>query len=593
MSAIVRRFEPRAFPVGSAFEHNKFALLRIVFGLVLLMRELNVYSLLLNSERLSPVGLWSGAAVLTSALLTVGFASQWALLFLIGAMWQHGEVVVGTSTLGTDVGAILAVLLFLVNAGKHLSIDAILLKRRPAFHIAGLYYKGVPNADAVFYAKFTALASYWAVCVYSVVIHLNEPAWMDGSAGPLLLSNNFMATWHEQFSALFTFSENAVALAKGSLWLMMLWYPAVLPFVLLGGWFRRYVIIWGVLFFALSLFGLQLGWLAEIEIVLWLALFWSFAGTDQSHTLEVLYDDRCNLCDKTVQVITLFDVFGRIYLKPLSKNRALLDELGLDMSEALTDLYGVRTQDRALFRGYDFYFELTRTLILLWPLLPFLWLGRVLWVGPQIYRFVALRRTRLFGVCELPRQKFSHPQSELSTSRFPQVVALQVCALLLFYFAAIPAPHLGWNGISNLGARAAQIYGITPIDVFNKTDLRMAENWFVLDSIDFEERVPVFESDGSRLSMHASDRIYFGHTLRFRRQVIGDEVCQFQAWQPMLQYLSRVYLQQRSAAPGEYHFSYTQFHQPLVNAKDIAQNQFKQVSSRSLCELDYSVAYLK
>jgi hypothetical protein len=239
MSAIVRRLEPRAFPVGSAFEHNKFALLRMVFGLALLMRELDVYSLLLASERLSPVGLWSGAAVLASALLTVGFASQWALLFLIGAMWQHGDAVVGTATLGNDVGAILAVLLFVMNAGKHLSIDALLLKRKPALHSPGLYYKGVPNADAVFYAKFTALTSYWAVCVYSVVIHLNEPAWMDGSAGPLLLSNNFMATWHEQFSALFASSEWAVALAKVSLWMMMLWYPAVLPFVLIGGWFRR------------------------------------------------------------------------------------------------------------------------------------------------------------------------------------------------------------------------------------------------------------------------------------------------------------------------------------------------------------------
>jgi hypothetical protein len=61
----------------------------------------------------------------------------------------------------------------------------------------------------------------------------------------------------------------------------------------------------------------------------------------------------------------------------------------------------------------------------------------------------------------------------------------------------------------------------------------------------------------------------------------------------MFQYLSRVYLQQRSAPPGDYRFSYTQLHQPLVSADDIARNQFKPVNSRTLCELDYTVAYLR
>lgn len=592
MAIFARSMSDRTFPAVSPFEYNKFALLRILFGLILFVRGLDVYSLLLESERFSAVGLWAGAEMLAGFLLALGFLSQWALLFLIGAMWQYGDLVVAKSTLGNDIGAILAVLLLLVNSGKYLSLDAVLLNRLPALHGPLLFYRGAPGAEAIFYAKLAAVASYWAICVYSIVIHLNEPAWMDGSAGPLLLSNNFMATWHEYFSVLFASSELAVALAKGSLWMMMLWYPAVLPFVMLGGFFRLYVIIWGWLFFALSFFGLQLGHLAEIEALLWLALFWSFAGMDRQQTLDVLYDDRCNLCDKTVQVITLLDIFGRINMRPLSQNKLLLDEINLDMDLALTDLYGVRAQDRALFRGYNFYIELSRTLVLLWPLLPLLLLGKHLLVGPVIYRFIAEQRMRFFGVCELPRRKFLRQVVvKTSQSLLPQVVALHVSVLILFYFAAIPAPYVGWPGIPSLGAKAAHIYGITPIDVFNKTDLRMAENWFVLSSIDFDEPVPVFAEDGSRLSLHESDRIYFGYTLMFRRSVIGNYDCQFESWRPMFEYLSRIYLQQQKANEGDYRFTYRQLYQPLVSSADIALNQFKPAPVKSLCELDYKVAY--
>lgn len=592
MGTVARRLSPRAFPAVSLFEYNKFALLRILFGLILLVRGLDVYSLLLESERFSAVGLWAGAEMLAGGLLAIGFLSQWVLLFLIGAMWQYGDLVLGKSTLGNDIGAILAVLLLLVNSGKYLSLDAVLLNRTPALHGILLFYRGAPGAEAIFFAKFAALASYWAVCVYSIVIHLNESAWMDGSAGPLLLSNNFMATWHEHFSVLFAASELSVVVGKGALWMMMLWYPAVLPFVLLGGVFRLYVITWGWLFFALSLFALQLGYLAEIEVVLWLALFWSFAGMDPKQTLEVLYDDRCALCDKTVKAIGLLDIFGRINLRPLSQNKLLLDEIKLDMDQALTDLYGVRGWDRAVFRGYDFYIQLSRTLVLLWPLLPFLVLGKVLMVGPIIYSAIAERRIRLFGVCEFPSRKFcSQVVVETSRSLLPQATALHVAVLILFYFAAVPAPYVGWPGIPNLGARAAHIYGITPIDVFNKTDLRMAENWFVLSSIDFDEPLPVLAEDGSRLSMHKSDRIYFGHTLRFRRSVIGSDGCQFESWRPMFEYLSKIYLQQRKADEGYYGFAYRQLQQPLVSSADIALNQFKPAPIQLICELDYKVEY--
>ncbi len=176
ISAFAGHIGPRAFPGNSTFEHNKFALLRVLFGLILFARGLDVYGLLLDSERFSAVGLWAGAEMLAGILLALGLLTQWVLVFLVGAMWHYGDFVVAKSTLGNDIGAMLAVLLLLVNAGKYLSLDSALLERLPTLHWLLLYYRGVPGRDAIFYAKFTALASYWAVCVYSIAIHLNEPA---------------------------------------------------------------------------------------------------------------------------------------------------------------------------------------------------------------------------------------------------------------------------------------------------------------------------------------------------------------------------------------------------------------------------------
>jgi predicted DCC family thiol-disulfide oxidoreductase YuxK len=331
-----------------------------------------------------------------------------------------------------------------------------------------LYYRGNPSREVIFYAKLSALICFWAVCVYSVAVHFNELAWTSGVAGPYLLTNNFMSRWHVEFSALFSLSPLSVLLAKVSLWLMMLWYGTVLPFVLFGGILRKYVIVWGWLFFALSLFVLQLGYLAEIEVLLWLAIFWSLTGMDHTQRLDVLYDDRCNLCDRTIQIVTLLDIFGQVRLRPLTQNKSLLSEIGLDVNQAMADLHGFRRIDKKLFQGYDLYIQLCKSIVLLWPFLFFMVLGKLFIIGPAIYRFVAARRLRLFGVCVLPRQKFIRQERVLvSHTFFPRVLTLHVCLLCLAYLVSVPAPYVGWGGIPNIGARAAHILGITPIDVFN------------------------------------------------------------------------------------------------------------------------------
>lgn len=49
--------------------------------------------------------------------------------------------------------------------------------------------------------------------------------------------------------------------------------------------------------------------------------FWQSKFMSGANVLNVAYDDRCNLCDRTVTFVKAVDVFGRVELKPLSKNQ--------------------------------------------------------------------------------------------------------------------------------------------------------------------------------------------------------------------------------------------------------------------------------
>ena len=73
--------------------------------------------------------------------------------------------------------------------------------------------------------------------------------------------------------------------------------------------------------------------------------------------------------------------------------------------------------------------------------------------------------------------------------------------------------------------RAVIYLSIWPPDVFNRTDLRMGETWYVIDRLprdgSVRQRVPVFSGQGKRLSYLWSDAIYFGNTLFWRRASIA------------------------------------------------------------------------
>ena len=601
-----------AFHSDANREMPKFALLRIAFGALMLHRAVLLIAYAYPGDLTTPgVAVFFIANCAAALSVTLGLFTQVSLVFLVVVQWQLGDYALGTGTLGNDVAAILALLLMLANAGAHLSLDGWLMRRGPVRRLifGAFYYRdGMPPDEVLQLAKLFALFSYWLVCLFSLSMHVNEPAWISGTAGPLLLSNNFMSRLSGEFSMMFAYAPLAVHLAGWSLWIMMLWYALIFPLVLIGGWLRQAVIVWGFLFFCLSAVVLQLGWLAAFEFVLWAALFWRHSFIDRKGSLAIAYDDRCNLCDRTVNFLLRADIFQKLQFKPLTQNGAFLKEHGIETRQALTDLYGIElNQTNAKYAGYDLYIALSRQILLLAPAYPVLVVGKWLRIGPAIYRWVADRRTKLFGVCELPSAKPAPHSSEYSlastrslSGKNPALaIYSHVTVAGLAFLLAMPVPYVQWSGVAlpdragvvlqNLAAQA-HMFGITPIDVFNASDLRMAENWFTLSAVSSdgnETLLPVFTEDGRRLEWNISDRIYFGGTLAWRRSFSDGPQCFINQSVDFIAQLISLYESRSSVDPTSY--VYRQFYQPLVSAEGILSGAFVPQTVSQLCE--FSIKY--
>lgn len=589
-----------AFRSDVVAERPKFALIRIAFGAFMVERAIWLIVYLYPADWSNPVVVMVVFGnLIAAALVVAGLFSQVALVYLVLFQWQFGDIIIGTSTLGNDIAAMLAIVLMFANAGAHFSLDAILMRRRGLLgSVARAFYfdHGMPSTSVVQNAKLIAIASYWFVCIYSLMMHLSESAWMTGVAGPHLLTNNFMSRYAAEFEWFFQLNEWAVLIGRFALWAMLPWYALVLPLLFVNRLARYYVIVWGLLFFALSAFVLQLGWLAQFEFLMFAALFWEKTFIQNPGSLQVAYDDRCNLCDRTVTTIKWLDVFRRVELRPVSKNKEWLQEHGISEEAAMTDLYGIEaSHNNRTSAGYDFYISLTRNVFLLLPAYPILLLGKVTGIGPRIYRVIADRRVKMFGVCQIPTPKPTHAPVVTRVPDDPGFVSPAIAAHVLLlgamYLISIPAPFAGWQGVplpavvqtvTRAGATAAHLYGITPIDVFNRTDLRMAEHWFTL-SVENEDGsevlLPIFSEAGYRLGMHHSDRVYFGNTLQMRRAMIGGEGCRLEDFRGQVSQLAEYH----RAAARNGTIVYRQYLQPLADDDSLLSGTYVPSKTELVC----------
>ena len=121
----------------------------------------------------------------------------------------------------------------------------------------------------------------------------------------------------------------------------------------------------------------------------------------------VLYDGVCPLCLRSVAILKTLDWFGRLHFQNCRDVKNLpASTVPLDAKKMLDEMHVLPPgRDRA-FAGFSAFRWIAWRLPLLWPLVPFLYLPGVPWLGNKAYLWVAKNRFRLVpckdGVCHVP-----------------------------------------------------------------------------------------------------------------------------------------------------------------------------------------------
>jgi predicted DCC family thiol-disulfide oxidoreductase YuxK len=562
-------------------ERTKLDLVRIVLGLIFLYRAVLTSAFAMVGPDTTMATVVCATQILLLVAFTLGVMTPLVSFILLvgGAALLDGYL--RTQSLGSDVFAMTLLIFTFAPAGTRISLDALIVERNwpGAAAVRGLYrLVGPPTLTRLVLIKWATLFAYGLLCLYSVLLHLQEPGWLSGDVGVTVLASSFMSTPWRLFRSLFEHSNIAVAMARLSMQGMLVWYFCFLPGVVIGGWVRRVVVGWALMFFLVSTFVLQLGMLGYAEMALLALLFWNRAFMRRSRIgLDVLYDDRCNLCGRTVRLLRQADVFQVLRLRPLSANQALLQQWGVSPDAALLDLVGYDSRRRRTVSGYRLYMELTLRLPLLFIFAPVLWLGKLTRLGPTVYRLIADRRRRWFGVCALDSGAGRSPprtpalaslggRGQISSALFT-AFAIQHAAFGAIYISQLPrsalpeAPRL---------QQMVRVYAYAPINVFNDTDLRMMQHWFTLTAIDSNgqrQLAPLTGAEGQRLAWQRSDRVYFGDKLRWRRMRNDYEAqCYLPVDAPFLEEEASWVRRHAKSKPVAYELDY--YHQPRITPEE-------------------------
>lgn len=340
-------------------------------------------------------------------------------------------------------------------------------------------------------AKLCGLFSYFCICLYSVAWHTTDDAWTSGLViswvmlSPFANPDYFAHMWH--FYNIFPWSF--VALGKIAIAGMFIWYLLTLPGIFMGRWIRRFTIIWGMMFFLVSAFVLPLQYLGWYEPAFWCMLF-AYGkpfGTQSGPELAILFDDRCNFCDRTVKALARVDIFSRIEFRPIRGNIEFANSYGISLQQGLSDLAGVELASGAPISGFNLYYSLTGRIFLLWPLRPLLWVALVTGVGSISYTYIADRRTRLFGVCEFSNipdyymrpAPFSARRTSEKASPFFYGTVTTLIILATAFLVRLPIASTEPD-LRHVASFSKRIFGSSPaalgihkINVFNSQDLAL------------------------------------------------------------------------------------------------------------------------
>lgn len=127
-----------------------------------------------------------------------------------------------------------------------------------------------------------------------------------------------------------------------------------------------------------------------------------------NYRMIVFYDGWCPLCQKSKNQITKMDFFDLILFKSFRESH-IREEYKLDIEEVSTRMHSV-SNNKDLVSGISAFIDISKRIIIMWPLLPLLVISKYIGIGNFIYDLVASNR-KIIPVnqcndlsCEIPKK---------------------------------------------------------------------------------------------------------------------------------------------------------------------------------------------
>jgi predicted DCC family thiol-disulfide oxidoreductase YuxK len=124
----------------------------------------------------------------------------------------------------------------------------------------------------------------------------------------------------------------------------------------------------------------------------------------------VLYDGQCALCQRSVRILRALDWRHRLHFAD-ARDPADIPPAAepLDPKRLLEEMHAVTPDGRRVFRGFAAFRWIAWQLPPLWPVVPFLYIPGVPWLGQRVYLWVAKNRFHIVpchgGQCRVPLKR--------------------------------------------------------------------------------------------------------------------------------------------------------------------------------------------
>lgn len=261
-------------------ELRKVAILRIITGVVIFVRFFEIVDTLILLKEPAWIVYFGLFFLGFVFLFTVGFFTNIAALAIVVSAIYFDDIL-GTSTLGTAVSVFLLIPFLLVNAGQEYSIDKWLIKKkarifRPVKEVASLFGTRDPKLIVRYY--FLGFILYATISFGALLLHIQDDFWLNGLTTKSLLLNSFLCKHYDWFRWIDGQFPGLLSVLSISATVLQ----SIFQFLMVGLIFfktgRRFVFWWGMNFFIISFFFINLSYLPHVEIVYWLLVL-SPAGT--------------------------------------------------------------------------------------------------------------------------------------------------------------------------------------------------------------------------------------------------------------------------------------------------------------------------